>query len=107
MGSYETVSINVGSYGTASDSEIFKTTEMGKRFCESQINISLGKHLANDDNRDVISFSVVGDEAFGLENQILRRYTKRNLNYTTRIFNYRHTRAFSQTNGVFFTAKLM
>jgi len=49
--------------------------------------------LPNDDDGNVIPFSVVGDKAFGLGNHILRPYAKRNLNYTKRIFNYRHTRA--------------
>ncbi|CAI6359554.1 unnamed protein product [Macrosiphum euphorbiae] len=31
--------------------------------------------------------------SFGLGNHILRPYAKRNLNYTKRIFNFRHTRA--------------
>ncbi|XP_015376293.1 PREDICTED: putative nuclease HARBI1 [Diuraphis noxia] len=90
---YKFVYIDVGSYGTASDSEIFKTSEMGKRLSENQLNIPSGRHLPNDDDGNVIPFSVVGDEAFGLGNHILRPYAKRNLNYTKRIFNYRHTRA--------------
>lgn len=90
---YKFVYIDVGSYGTASDSEIFKTSEMGKRLSEDQLNIPSGRHLPDDDDGQVMPFSVVGDEAFGLGNHILRPYAKRNLNYAKRIFNYRHTRA--------------
>lgn len=42
---YKFVYIDVGSYGTASDSEIFKTSDMGKRLSENQLNIPSGKHL--------------------------------------------------------------
>lgn len=69
---YKFVYIDVGSYGTASDSEIFKTSEMGKRLSENRLNIPSGRQLPNDDGGDVIPFSVVGDEAFGLGNHILR-----------------------------------
>jgi len=34
--------------------------------------------LPNDDDGNVIPFPVVGDEAFGLGNHILRPYAKRN-----------------------------
>lgn len=90
---YKFVYIDVGSYGTASDSEIFKTSEMGKRLFENRLNIPSGRQLPNDEVGDVIPFSVVGDKAFGLGNHILRPYARRHLNYTKRIFNYRHTRA--------------
>ena len=79
---YKFVYIDVGFYGTASDSEIFKTSQMGKRLSDNQLNIPFGRHLPNDDDGN-IPFSVVGDEAFGLGNHILRPYAKRNLNYTT------------------------
>ena len=77
---YKFVYIDVGSYGTASDSEIFKTSEMGKRLSENRLNIPPGRRLPNDYAGDVMPFAVVGDEAFGLGNHILRPFTKKNLN---------------------------
>ncbi|KAJ8720826.1 hypothetical protein PYW08_006291 [Mythimna loreyi] len=90
---YKFVSIDVGAFGTSSDSEIFKSSNMSKRLIANQLDIPDGRHLPNDENGRVIPFYVVGDEAFGLSSKILRPNAKRNLNYTKRIFNYRHTRA--------------
>lgn len=90
---YKFVYIDVGSYGTSSDSEVFKTSNMGKRLTENQLNIPPGRKLPNDEDGNAVPFCVVGDEAFGLGNHVLRPYSKKNLNYTKRIFNYRHTRA--------------
>ena len=90
---YKFVYIDVGFYGTASDSQIIKTSEMSRWLFENRLNIPTRRHFPNDGDGNVTPFSVVGDEAFGLGNHILRSYVKRNLNYTKRIFNYRHTRA--------------
>jgi hypothetical protein len=90
---YKFVYLDVGSYGTGSDSEIFRTSEIGKRLAANQLNIPLARKLPNDGDGKAIPFVVVCDEVFGLGNHILRPYAKRNLNYTKRIYNYRHTRA--------------
>ncbi|XP_065155512.1 uncharacterized protein [Atheta coriaria] len=50
---YKFVYIDVGSYGTASDSEIFKTSEMGKRLSENRLNIPSGRYLPNYDDEHV------------------------------------------------------
>lgn len=90
---YKFVHIDVGAYGSSSDSEIFKSSQMGKLLIENRLNIPSGQHLPYDDNGPVMPFYVVGDEAFGLSSHILRPYSKKNLDYAKRIFNYRHTRA--------------
>lgn len=90
---YKFVHIDVGAYGSSSDSEIFKSSQMGKRLLENKLNIPSGRRLHNDDNGPVMPLCVVGDEAFGLSSHIIRPYAKKNLTYEKRIFNYRHTRA--------------
>jgi hypothetical protein len=38
-------------------------------------------------------FVVVGDEAFGLSEYVLRPFPRRNLSIQKKVFNYMHTRA--------------
>ena len=64
---------------TTSDSEIFKTSNMGKRLKENQLNVPAARKLPNDEIGDAIPFYVVGDEAFGLGNHILRPYSKKKI----------------------------
>lgn len=84
--------IDVGSYGRESDSNIFKNSMFGKHLHNRQLNIPAAQPLPNTNNPD-LPFVFVGDEAFGLSENLLRPYPRRNLNDSERIFNYRLTRA--------------
>lgn len=90
---YKFVCIDVGAYGHSNDSEVFKNSNMGRRFQEKSFNIPNGRRLPNDENGKIIPFCIVADEAFGLADNILRPYARANLSYGKRIFNYRQTRA--------------
>jgi hypothetical protein len=59
-------SIDVGAYGAASDSNIFKNTNLYKKLEEHQLNIPDCRPLPNDDNGTPMPFVMVGDEAFAL-----------------------------------------
>lgn len=59
---YKFAHIDVGAYGNSSDSEIFKSSQMGKLFIENRHNIPSGQHLPYDCKGPVMPFYVVGDE---------------------------------------------
>lgn len=85
---YKFIYIGVGSQGSASDSAIFKNSTTGRRHRENLLNIPIGRTLPNDENRKIMPFCIVGDEAFGLSKNILRPFSKRGLTVAKRIFNY-------------------
>lgn len=68
---YKFVYVDIGSYGTDSDSEIFRTSQMGKRLSANQLNIPLARKLLNDGDGKVMPFVVVGDEAFVIANHYI------------------------------------
>ena len=89
---YKFVCVDISSYGSSSDSSIFKQSNMGRRLEQNNFNIHGDRLLPNDENGKAMTFVIVCDDAFGLSNRILRPYGKRNLNLQKRIYNYRHTR---------------
>lgn len=90
---YKFIYVDVGAYGGSCDSNIFKNSKMGKKFLGNDFNVPSGRRLPNENDGRIIPFYVVADDAFGLSNNVLRPYAKKNLSYPKQIFNYRHTRA--------------
>lgn len=82
--------VDVGSYGKASDSTVFKESELFKRIEDKSINIPPERPVGN---RQALNYSFVGDEAFGLSEHMLRPYAGRHLSLDKKIFNYRLSRA--------------
>lgn len=74
---YKFVCVDVGAYGGSADSDIFKNSNMGKKFVENKFNVPIGRKLPNDDEGKIMPFCVVADDAFGLSNNILRPYLKK------------------------------
>lgn len=89
---YEFVFVDIGAYGSSSDSTIFKNSKIGKGLEQDTLNIPKGRKLPGDESGRIMPFYVVGDEAFALSKNVLRPYAK-NLNIVKKIFNYRLTRA--------------
>lgn len=86
--------IDVGSYGKASDSQIFKNSNFYRSLQEQRLNIP--NPLPITSNGPPVPFVFIGDdsdEAFGVSNFIQRPYAGKYLNEKKRIFNYRLSRA--------------
>jgi hypothetical protein len=66
------ISIDAGAYGAASDSNIFKNTNLYKELEEHQLSLPDCRLLPNDDNGTPMPFVMVGDEAFALSEHVLR-----------------------------------
>lgn len=85
--------IEVGYAGRNSDAGIFRVSHM-KRLIESDaLNIPAPARLPLDENNYSFPFYFVGDEAFPLEKYLMRPFPGRNATNTSRVFNYRLSRA--------------
>lgn len=86
-------SIDIGSYGSASDSHIFQKSNFGQRLSQGQLNIPPDQTLPNDETGLPMPFVFVADEAFALTDHVQRPFGRRNLSIDRKIYNYRLTRA--------------
>lgn len=89
---YSFVAIDVGAYGKSSDSSIFKESLFYKKLINNSLNIPNPKPISTL-NPEPIPYVIVGDEAFGLSENIMRPYGGNNLTMSKKIFNYRLSRA--------------
>lgn len=83
--------IDVGSYGKASDSTVYKESLLFKKMRAGTLNIPSPRKIST--NLNYFNYSFVGDEAFGLSEHMLRPYSGKHLDFGKRIFNYRLSRA--------------
>jgi hypothetical protein len=81
------LSVDIGSYGTASDSHVFQCSNLGQRLQKSKLRIPKDQQLSND-SRPVKLFVFIGDEAAAFSKHLLRPYGIKDLNFVKRIFNY-------------------
>lgn len=84
--------VDIGSYGSSSDSSIFARSSFGRMLRENRLNLPPDCPLPGT-NGPPLPFAFVGDEAFALSEHLLRPYSNRSLNVDKRVFNYRLTRA--------------
>lgn len=88
----EFVAINVGADGKESDSTVFKDSMFYQALQKNQLNVP-EKCLISSSRQESMPFVLVGDEAFGLSEHIMRPYGRKKLSVQKRIFNYRLSRA--------------
>lgn len=81
--------IDVGSYGKESDLTVFRNSTFFKKMEDNTLNIPKPEIVAGTP----LPFVFVGDEAFGLTNNLMRPYPAKSLTRKRRIFNYRLSRA--------------
>ncbi|KAG5864469.1 hypothetical protein JTB14_005730 [Gonioctena quinquepunctata] len=82
---------NIGGHGSQSDGVIFKHSVLGERLESKTLNVPLSTEIPNIDIEFPCVF--VADEAFPLEEYIMRPYAKTNLILKQQIFFYRLSRA--------------
>lgn len=88
---YNFVAIDVGTYGSSTDSQVFRNSAMGKRIMDGRFHIPSPRPL--EENGDVFPYVIVADDAFSLSTSIMKPYPKRGLDVKRKVFNYRLTRA--------------
>lgn len=85
--------IDVGAYGHEGDSNVLKSTQLGKLIYNKSLNLPKSAPLKNDPSGLSMPFVFVADEAFAMAENLLRPYPSKSLTTTRRIFNYRLSRA--------------
>lgn len=88
---YKFTYIDVGAYGKCSDSSIYKESILYQKLVNKDIQIPEKRPISN--NGVPMPYVIVGDEAFGLCENLMRPYGGRSLTAEKRIFNYRLSRA--------------
>lgn len=89
---YRFTAIDVGSYGKEGDSSILRSSVFGRKLFNKQLNLPNWRKLPNTSENEM-PYVFLGDEAFGLHENILKPYPRRNLTTEKKIFNYRLSRA--------------
>lgn len=85
--------IETGYAGRNSDGGIFRASAMKHWLTNLQLDIPPPSKLSHDDyDHCLFPYYFVGDEAFPLSQHLMRPYSKRILDNTKRIFNYRLSR---------------
>lgn len=88
---YRFTFVDIGSYGSNSDSGVFKNTALCRKMQNKTLGIPDDKPLTVDDQP--CPHVIVGDEGFPLMINLMRPYPGKNLNDAQRIYNYRLSRA--------------
>ncbi|XP_044161098.1 putative nuclease HARBI1 [Bufo gargarizans] len=89
---YKFVIVDIGAYGSTSDSRIFSVSRMGERLRENQLALPEPRRLPGSAGPPA-PFVIVADEGFALSHHLMRPFPRRDLDDRKRIFNYRLTRA--------------
>lgn len=93
---YEFIYVDVGKQGRISDGGVIQATTFYKRLQNQTLN--LPKPMECDEN---LNFIFIGDEAFALEEHVLKPFPQKSLNYERRIYNYRLSRARNVVENAF------
>ncbi|XP_068129135.1 uncharacterized protein [Hyperolius riggenbachi] len=88
---YKFLTIDVGSYGSTADSNIFRSSLIGSRLYNGTLNLPGPKPI--QEHGEPMPHVMVGDEAFALYVNLMKPYPKRDLDTKKKVFNYRLTKA--------------
>lgn len=88
---YRFVNIDVGGYGKQSDGGTFKASSLYKKLSQGTLNLPDSSPLPGSNL--VMPYVMIGDEAYPLMKNLLKPYSKNNLNTETENFNKRLSRA--------------
>ncbi|KAJ8353280.1 hypothetical protein SKAU_G00208490 [Synaphobranchus kaupii] len=83
--------VEIGSHGSSSDGGIFRSSDLGKALQRGDLHLPGPRPLPGTEQP--VPHVIVGDEAFPLQNNLMRPYPGRQLDEPRRIFNYRLSRA--------------
>ncbi|XP_052268813.1 uncharacterized protein LOC127870197 [Dreissena polymorpha] len=85
--------IGIGSYGKNSDGGIFSLSNFGKALLADNLPLPPASILSGAENLGPMPYVLIGDEAFPLQEHMIRPYAGRGCTEDQRIFNYRLSRA--------------
>lgn len=88
---YEFIYVNAGANGSVSDGGVFKHTIFHEKLLNNQLHLPTPSVLPASDL--VAPYCFVADNAFAINENLLKPYPQRNLTHDKRIYNYRLCRA--------------
>ena len=88
-GDYRFVIVDIGGYGSNSDSGLLNSTNFFKQLNNRNWNIPPSAMLPNDQNGVVVTHFFIGDEAFPLHRDLLWPFPRNQLSNEAKIENYR------------------
>lgn len=88
---YKFTYIDVGANGRISDGGVFNRTSFFRSLNDDKLHLPAPHPLPG--RNEPVPYFLVADDAFALNNNLMKPYTHRNLNGLERIFNYRLSRA--------------
>ena len=83
--------VDIGDSGQNSDGGVFSNSQMGDVFVKKQLHIPDAEALPGTQKKYL--YVLVGDEAFQLQQNLIKSYPREVLGIRERIFNYRLSRA--------------
>lgn len=89
---YNFLFVDIGAYGKDGDSSILQNTEFWRRLVTNELNIPKARPLAAEMSLKV-PYVFVADNAFPMNEHILKDFSNHNLSIKQRVFNYRLHRA--------------
>lgn len=89
---YKFLVVDIGGLGRRSDGGVFASSKMGKMFRSKNMNVPPPRTISTY-NSFKFPFVIVGDEAFPLEEWLMRPFPKVSLGPYERTYNYRLSRA--------------
>lgn len=93
---YEFIYVNSGVNGRMSDGGVIATTSFHKKLKTRTLHLP-----PKEENIANLNFVFVSDEAFSLDEHLLKPYSAKELNHDRKIFNYRLSRARCIVENVF------
>ena len=83
--------VSVGANGACSDLQVFNATNMKKKIDRQEFEWPEPTTLPNDD--EPLPYFFLADDAFALDQWLMKPYSRHNMSVEDRIFNYRLSRA--------------
>lgn len=96
---YEFIMVDVGVNGRISDGGVLNYTNFGQALANKTLGIPEPAQLPN--SQKILPFVFVGDDAFGLTENLMKPYPEAGLNAERKILNYRLSRARRVIENVF------
>ena len=90
---YKFICIDIGSYGRNSDGGIFSHSSLGKALSRNLLTLPPNEAIDGAEELGPLPYVIVGDEAFPLQEHLLRPFPGRGCPADQQAFNYRLSRA--------------
>ena len=86
--------VDIGAYGRQSDAGVFSNSELGEALAApNSLNLPAAEPIPGAEHLGPMPYVVVGDEAFPLQQHVMRPYPGRKSTLDQDAYNYRHSRA--------------